>query len=76
LRLLAEVPFPAATPPCEKAMLENPQSFQHCKFKIILPLLMRKAHAARISNPPAHPAGFFSPFCDKLRPLWYNKNVF
>jgi hypothetical protein len=62
LRLLAEVPFPAATPPCEKAMLENPQSFQHCKFKIILPLLMRKAHAARISNPPAHPAGFFFAF--------------
>jgi len=43
-------------------MLENPQSFQHCKFKIILPLLMRKAHAARISNPPAHPAGFFFAF--------------
>ena len=34
-------------------MLKNPQIFQHCKFKIILPLLMRKAHAARIPNPPA-----------------------
>jgi len=31
LRLLAEMPFPVTTPSCEKAMLENPQIFQHSK---------------------------------------------
>ena len=31
------------TPSREKAMLENPQIFQHCKFKNIFPLMMRRA---------------------------------
>ena len=42
-------PFGTAVQPCgnipsrEKAMLENPQIFQHCKFKNIFPLMMRRA---------------------------------
>ena len=30
-------------PSCEKAILENPQIFQNCEIKIILPLKMPKA---------------------------------
>jgi hypothetical protein len=43
-------------------MPENPQIFRHCKFKIIFPLLMRKAHAARIPNHPTLPGGLFFAF--------------
>jgi len=43
-------------------MPENPQIFRHCKFKIIFPLLMRKAHAVRIPNRPALPGGLFFAF--------------
>jgi len=32
------------------------------EIKIILPLFMRKAHAARISNRPALPGGLFCAF--------------
>lgn len=39
-------------PTREKAILENSQIFQNCKLKIIFPLFMRKANAARIPNRP------------------------
>ena len=31
-------------------MPEDPQIFRHCKFRIIFPLLMRTAHAARMPD--------------------------
>ena len=36
----------------EKAILENPQIFQNCKYKNNFPLKMAKAHAAAIQNRP------------------------
>ena len=39
-------------PSREKASGENPQIFPACKYKIIFPLKMRKANAARIRNRP------------------------
>lgn len=50
LRLVPAQSRPLVAPPREKAMPEDPQIFRHCKFRIIFPLLMRTAHAARISN--------------------------
>ena len=42
-------------PTREKVPRENPQIFPGDKFKIIIPLNMRKAHAARIPNRPLTP---------------------
>jgi len=55
------MPFAFTTPPV-KMRLERSAERDKREIKIILPLNMRKAHAARISNPPAHPAGFFFAF--------------
>ena len=46
--------FPAATSSVKKAILENPQIFQNCKYKNNFPLKMAKAHAAAIQNRPLH----------------------
>ena len=46
--------FLTATSPVKKAILENPQIFQNCKYKNIFPLKMAKAHAAAIQNRPLH----------------------
>ena len=46
--------FPAVTSPVKKAILENPQIFQNCKYKNNFPLKMAKAHAAAIQNRPLH----------------------
>ena len=37
-------------PSREKAILENPQIFQNCKYKNKFPLKMARAHAAAIQN--------------------------
>ena len=46
------LPFLTATSPVKKAILENPQIFQNCKYKNNFPLMMAKAHAAAIQNRP------------------------
>ena len=61
LRLAPAQSRPLVAPPREKAMPEDPQIFRHCKFRIIFPLLMRTAHAARISN------RLFYPFTENPR---------
>ena len=62
-------------PTREKAILENPQIFQNCKLKIIFPLFMRKANAARIPNRPyskkaAAQSTVQRPFCALWEPLY------
>ena len=49
------LPFAAQAPPCENAKPGGPQTARLCSVKIIFPLKMRKANAARIQNRP--------PFC-------------
>jgi len=51
------MPLTVATPPV-KMRLERSAERDKREIKIILPLNMRKAHAARIPNRPA-PPGFF-----------------
>ena len=68
------MPLTVATPPV-KMRLERSAERDKREIKIIFPLNMARAQAEAIFDRPAHPAGFFSPFCDKPRPLWYNKRV-
>ena len=44
------LPFLTVTSPVKKAILENPQIFQNCKYKNNFPLKMARAHAAAIQN--------------------------
>ena len=45
VKFVAAVPF--HDPSCEKAILENPQIFQNCEIKIILPLNMPRVQRRR-----------------------------
>ena len=51
------MPLTVATPPM-KMRLERSAERDKREIKIILPLNMRKAHAARIPNRPAPPGAF------------------
>ena len=51
------MPLTVATPPV-KMRLERSAERDKREIKIILPLNMRKAHAARIPNRPAPPGAF------------------
>jgi len=55
------MPFAFTTPPV-KMRLERSAERDKREIKIILPLNMRKAHAARIPNRPALPGGLFFAF--------------
>ena len=54
------MPLTVATPPV-KMRLERSAERDKREIKIILPLNMRKAHAARIPNRPAPPGAFLRP---------------
>ena len=58
------LPFTVAAPSREKAILENPQIFQNCKYKNIFSADDAQSNAERIPNRPAPKAFYFITFAN------------